>query len=70
MHYGCELARGGDAHMELPAGRKEDMMDYQTYLLAANIAIWLGVGGYLAFLAAQQRRLNTRIRQMEQLSDG
>nr|WP_126381367.1 CcmD family protein [Desulfovibrio ferrophilus] len=45
-------------------------MDYQTYLLAANIAIWLGVGGYLAFLAAQQRRLNTRIRQMEQLSDG
>ncbi|MBU1001237.1 MAG: CcmD family protein [Proteobacteria bacterium] len=45
-------------------------MDYQTYLLVANVAVWLGVGGYLAFLAARQRRLNTRIRQMEQLSNG
>lgn len=45
-------------------------MDYQTYLLAANVAVWLGVGGYLAFLGARQRRIETRIRQMEQLSDG
>lgn len=45
-------------------------MNYETYLLVANVAVWLGVGGYLAFLAARQKRLSTRIRQMEQLSDG
>jgi len=43
-------------------------MTYETYLLAANVAVWLGMGGYLAFLAARQRQLSTRIRQMEQLN--
>ena len=45
-------------------------MDYQTYLLAANVAVWLGLGGYLAFLGARQRSLAARIRQMEILADG
>lgn len=45
-------------------------MDYQTYLFAANVAVWLGVGGYLLLLGARQRRMETRIRQMEQLRNG
>ncbi len=45
-------------------------MDYQTYLLAANVAVWLGIGGYLLLLGARQRRIETRIRQMEQLRNG
>ena len=38
-----------------------------SWLLAANIAVWLGVGGYLACLAGAQRRLNQRLRHMETL---
>jgi CcmD family protein len=45
-------------------------MDYQTSLLAANVAVWLGIGGYLLLLGARQRRLETRIVQMEQLRNG
>ena len=45
-------------------------MDYQTYLMAANIAVWLGLGGYLAFLGMRQKALATRIRQMEMMHDG
>lgn len=45
-------------------------MDYQTYLLAANVAVWLGVGGYLLLLGARQRRIELRIRQMEELNNG
>lgn len=44
-------------------------MDYQTYLLAANVAVWVGIGGYLAFMAARQRGIENRIRQMELLAD-
>lgn len=44
-------------------------MDYQTYLLAANVAVWCGIGGYLAFMAMRQRGIETRIRQMEQIAD-
>jgi CcmD family protein len=35
------------------------------YLMAANIVVWLGVGGYLLFLAGQKRRLLRRIAQLE-----
>lgn len=36
-----------------------------NYLLIANVCIWLGVGGYLLFLARQQRVLERRVRQLE-----
>ncbi|WP_461210757.1 CcmD family protein [Desulfocurvus sp. DL9XJH121] len=44
-------------------------MDYQTYLLAANVAVWLGIGGFVALLAARQKALAARVRQMEMLAD-
>ncbi|MFP4169005.1 MAG: CcmD family protein [Desulfonatronovibrionaceae bacterium] len=40
-----------------------------SYLLAANVAIWLGVGGYVLFLAARQIRLEKRIKHLEFLHD-
>ncbi len=43
-------------------------MDHTTFLIAANAVIWLGVGGYLAWLAAGQKRLQDRLTQLEQLS--
>lgn len=39
------------------------------YLFAANVIVWLGIGGYLVFLASRQAALSKRIRQMEILSD-
>lgn len=45
-------------------------MDYQIYLLSANVAVWLGIGGYLLLLGARQRHMETRIMQMERLRDG
>ncbi len=44
-------------------------MDSSTWLMMANIAIWLGLGGYLCLLASNQKRLDRRIRQMELLKD-
>lgn len=38
-----------------------------TWLTAAATVIWLGIGGYLAILAASQRGLAKRLRQLEQL---
>lgn len=40
------------------------------YLFAANVAVWLGIGGYLVFLASRQAALSNRIRRKELLSDG
>ncbi len=40
-------------------------MDNTGYLLAANVVIWLGIGGYLVFLAGRQKRLEARLRRME-----
>jgi CcmD family protein len=37
--------------------------------LTANVAVWLGVGGYLLLLGAKQRRFETRLRQMEHIHD-
>lgn len=42
-------------------------MQAETYLLAANILVWLGIGCYIALLARNQRRLEQRLRQMEML---
>ncbi len=44
-------------------------MDYQGYLMTANVAIWLGIGGYVLFLGLKQQRFETRLTQMERLSD-
>ncbi len=40
-----------------------------TYLFAANLAVWLGLGGYVAFLAARAGGLERRLRQLERMSD-
>ncbi len=38
-----------------------------TYIFIANIAVWLGIGGYTAFLSLKQKKLTTRIKQLEQI---
>ena len=40
-------------------------MDASTYLMIANVAVWIGVAGYLALMAARQRRLERRLKQLE-----
>ncbi|MFN2268489.1 MAG: CcmD family protein [Desulfonatronovibrio sp.] len=40
-----------------------------TYLIAGNIAVWLGIGGYLIYLAGVQKKLDLKIRQLELSSD-
>ena len=42
-------------------------MDTQTWIILANAAVWIGMGAYLAFLAARQRALAARLSQMEML---
>jgi CcmD family protein len=42
-------------------------MDEITWLLAANVAVWLGLGAYVAFLGCKQRVLSNRLQQMEML---
>ncbi|WP_084448595.1 CcmD family protein [Desulfovibrio inopinatus] len=44
-------------------------MTNETYLLAANIVVWLGVGLYAAVLMQKGRQLEKRIRRMETLQD-
>jgi CcmD family protein len=44
-------------------------MDNTGYLLAANVVIWLGIGGYLLFLAGRQKQLELRLARLE-ASDG
>ena len=44
------------------------MTDVQ-WLLCASIVVWLGIGGYAAFLASAQSKLERRIRQLEILRD-
>jgi len=44
-------------------------MGNQTYLLAANVIVWLGICGYVAFLATRQGRLERRLKQLEALQD-
>lgn len=40
-----------------------------TYLLTANIVVWLGICGYVGFLALEQRNLERRLKQLETLHD-
>ncbi len=44
-------------------------MQHIDFLFAANIVVWLGIGGYLAFLALGQRRLARRFQQLELMRD-
>jgi len=44
-------------------------MSKDLYLFAANVAVWLGLGLYVAFLAGAQRRLEKRIKHLEALGD-
>lgn len=39
------------------------------YLISGNIAVWLGIGGYLIYLASVQKKLDLKIRQLELSSD-
>lgn len=36
-----------------------------TYLLWANVLVWIGIGGYLVLLSGRQRGLQERIEQLE-----
>lgn len=39
-------------------------------LLAANAVVWLGVCGYIAFLAGQTRQIRRRLQQLEVKEEG
>lgn len=42
-------------------------MGKENYLLAANVLVWLGLCGYLGFVASRQKRLERRLKQLETL---
>lgn len=42
-------------------------MGKENYLLAANVVVWLGLCGYLALVAARQKHLERRLKQLEAL---
>ena len=42
-------------------------MSIETTLFAANLAVWLGLGGYVAFVAARGMRLEARLTQLERM---
>lgn len=44
-------------------------MSSTTYLIIANVAVWLGVAGYLGFLASRSSALTKREQQLELLGD-
>lgn len=44
-------------------------MDTLTWVVAANAAVWLGLGAYLAFMGVTQRRLAARLAQLELLNN-
>jgi len=44
-------------------------MGKEGYLLAANVMVWLGLCGYVIFVATRQKRLERRLKQLEALQD-
>jgi len=44
------------------------MMEMQ-WLFYASVAVWLGIGGYAAFLASAQNKLEQCVRRLENLRD-
>jgi len=45
-------------------------MQHTDFLFAANVVVWLGIGGYLAWLAVGQRRLARRLEHLELMRHG
>ncbi|MDK2957144.1 MAG: hypothetical protein PWQ57_2640 [Desulfovibrionales bacterium] len=43
-------------------------MGVESYLLAANVVVWIGIGAYVGFVWAGNARLSRRLDQMEALS--
>lgn len=41
----------------------------ETHLLWANLAVWLGICGYVALLAAKAARLTRRVERLELLGN-
>ena len=44
-------------------------MSATTYLFIANVIVWLGMAGYLVFLAGRSKALDRRVNQLELLGD-
>ena len=44
-------------------------MDNLFWLMGANIAVWLGLGAYIFFLARAQSALQRRLRHMEMMNN-
>lgn len=42
-------------------------MNTEQFLIFANAAVWLGIGGYVAFLAVKLSGLETRLRRLSVL---
>ncbi|MCR5814905.1 MAG: CcmD family protein [Desulfovibrio sp.] len=40
-------------------------MEPFSWLLAANVIVWLGLGGYTLFLSRKQQKLFQRLQQLE-----
>ncbi len=40
-------------------------MSELSWVLAAGVVIWLGIGAYVAFLACRQKELDQRLRVLE-----
>jgi len=39
------------------------------YLIISNVIIWLGIGGYLFFLATKAKKLERKLKQLELLNN-
>lgn len=63
----ASTAADADADNALPQ-QKDTRMDTLTWVVAANAAVWLGLGAYLALIGAAQRRLAARLAQLELLN--
>ncbi|MCT4534165.1 CcmD family protein [Halodesulfovibrio sp.] len=44
-------------------------MESSNWLLMANVAVWVGIAGYLFVIARKHCELSKRIRQMELMND-
>ena len=44
-------------------------MESSNWLLMANVAVWVGLAGYLFFIARKHCELSKRVRQMELLNN-
>ena len=44
-------------------------MNSMSWLMAANMVVWLGLGAYVVFLAQGQRKLQQRLRLKEMMDN-